>query len=72
MAKKITKSECIAAAKKYDYRGDFAKGDRRLYNKAWREGWLDEICGHMGGYKHAKKKAKTNKRYELDDLLNTP
>lgn len=42
-----TKERCQSEALKYSTRSEFAQGCRRAYSKAYREGWLDDICSHM-------------------------
>ena len=38
---------CKEEALKYSSRSEFAKGCSSAYNKARKEGWLDEVCMHM-------------------------
>ncbi|MDG1950224.1 MAG: DEAD/DEAH box helicase family protein [bacterium] len=42
-----TKEECQKEASKYDTRGEFEKGNTTAYQMASREGWMNDICGHM-------------------------
>lgn len=42
-----SKERCQQEALKYYTRSEFANGSRGAYNKAHREGWLDEICANM-------------------------
>jgi len=42
-----TKEKCREEALKYKNRKDFQDSSRPAYNSAWRNNWLDEICGHM-------------------------
>lgn len=44
----LTKDVCASLALKYSYKSDFQKKDKGAYSKALREGWLKEICAHMG------------------------
>jgi hypothetical protein len=41
-----TKDKCHEVALKYSRRIDFFKKDISAYNKAQKNGWLDEICSH--------------------------
>lgn len=41
------KGYCHAIALGYKTRTEFQKGNRSAYNRAFNEGWLDDICGHM-------------------------
>lgn len=34
-------------AKKYDTRKEFQQGASSANHKAWKKGWLDEVCSHM-------------------------
>lgn len=44
----FTKEECKRRALKYIRRVDFKNGeDKRYYNCAQKNGWLDEVCEHM-------------------------
>lgn len=49
-----TKERCAEEALKYDTRTAFAKGSGSAYNAAKREGWLDDVCGHMTSTKKPK------------------
>lgn len=42
-----TKERCWEKAKKYSRRTDFQKYDTAAYSKAFKKGWLDDICSHM-------------------------
>ena len=42
-----SKGYCHVVALQYETRGDFQKGTPSVYNRAFREGWLDDICRHM-------------------------
>jgi predicted GIY-YIG superfamily endonuclease len=42
-----TKHKCAEEALKYTSRKDFQKKCESAYSKASKEGWLDDICGHM-------------------------
>ena len=42
-----SKGYCHVIALGYKTRGDFQKGNVYAYNLAFKEGWLDDICGHM-------------------------
>ena len=42
-----TKERCREMAKKYSRRTDFQKYDKAAYSKAFKSGWLDDICSHM-------------------------
>jgi len=42
-----TKENCIKEALKYQTRVDFNINSNGAYDKALRNGWLDEICSHM-------------------------
>lgn len=42
-----SKSYCHVIALGYKTRSDFQQGNRSAYNRAFSEGWLDDICGHM-------------------------
>lgn len=41
------KENCAAEARKYTTRWAFYEGSRGAYYAAKRNGWLDDICGHM-------------------------
>jgi hypothetical protein len=41
------KENCIESAKLFNYRSAWQKGAQSAYNSAYRNGWLDECCGHM-------------------------
>jgi predicted GIY-YIG superfamily endonuclease len=45
--KSHTKEECKEVALNYDNITDFTKYSKKFYMRAWRMGWLDEICSHM-------------------------
>jgi len=45
--KKWTFEEIAAEAAKFDSRAAFASESNRAYNAAWRQGILDQVCGHM-------------------------
>ena len=38
---------CKKEALKYETRSEFQKGSNGAYNSSWKNGWLDDICGHM-------------------------
>ena len=42
-----TKQRCQIEANKYATKTDFAKNSRGAYKAAYRNGWLNEICGQM-------------------------
>lgn len=42
-----TKNRCAEEALKYQTRADFQKGNNSAYSKAYKGGWIDEICEHM-------------------------
>jgi len=42
-----TKERVLAEAQKYQVRVAFQKGSTAAYQKAWKEGWLEEACKHM-------------------------
>ena len=42
-----SKGYCHVIALGYKTRGEFEKGSNYAYNLAFKEGWLDDICGHM-------------------------
>lgn len=42
-----SKGYCHVIALKYKTRGEFQKGNPSVYNRAFKEGWLDDICSHM-------------------------
>lgn len=42
-----TKEKCKEEALKYESRVEFQRLNRTAYNKAWKNGWLDDICSHM-------------------------
>lgn len=42
-----TKERCQIESMKYKNRGDFQKSSRSAYQISSRNGWLDDICGHM-------------------------
>jgi T4 RnlA family RNA ligase len=46
--KKWTKEKCHKEALKYKSRIEFKKGNNNAYSASIRNGWLDEICKHMG------------------------
>ena len=35
---------------KYKTRSEFCEGNRGAYKACWRNGWMDEVCSHMGSY----------------------
>ncbi len=43
-----TRERIEKEAKKYSTRGEFAKANPSAYNRARNNGWLDDVCGHMG------------------------
>lgn len=43
----FTQDEVLAIAKKYTTRVDFQRNDGGAYNKALRDGFLDDACSHM-------------------------
>jgi predicted GIY-YIG superfamily endonuclease len=42
-----TKEKCQEEALKYKTRGEYTKNRSPSYSKAWKQGWLDDICSHM-------------------------
>lgn len=42
-----TFERCRSETSKYATRTDFAKGSPGAYSAAWKNSWLDELCGHM-------------------------
>lgn len=44
-----TKAACAAEAEKHSRKVDFMRSCGSAYTIAYRNGWLDDICGHMGG-----------------------
>jgi len=42
-----TKERCKKDALKYNNRTEYNKNSVSSYSKAWKKGWLDEICSHM-------------------------
>lgn len=42
-----TKEECQTEAKKYTCRSDFDLFSPGYYNRARKQGWLEECCAHM-------------------------
>lgn len=42
-----TKERCLQTALQYSTRSEFSLGSNGAYKKAYREGWLDDICLHM-------------------------
>lgn len=42
-----SKGYCHVIALGYKTRGEFQHGSRYTYNRAFKEGWLDDICSHM-------------------------
>ena len=48
-AKKIiwTKEKCKEEALKYNYRTEFQRGSGSAYSASLKNGWLNDICGHM-------------------------
>jgi hypothetical protein len=47
-----TKEKCNEISLKYNRRIDFFKLDVTAYNKAQKNGWLDELCSHMERVKY--------------------
>lgn len=45
--RKHTFDTCRATAAKYETRSEYGIGDPSSYQRARREGWLDDICRHM-------------------------
>jgi hypothetical protein len=45
--KKWTKSECLKAIKKYEFKTDFIKNSPGAFGYAFRKGKLNKICKHM-------------------------
>jgi len=67
-----TKENCRKESLNYWNRGEFEKGSTGAYDASWKNGWLDEVCSHMGDnkmkwdYDACKKEAlKYNKRSEF-------
>lgn len=54
----MTLERCKKQAEKYQSRSEFAKQRPSIYQRARREGWLDEVCAAMPGYRS---------KWELDD-----
>ena len=54
----MTLERCKKVAEKYQSRSEFAKQRPSIYQRARREGWLDEVCAAMPGYRS---------KWELDD-----
>lgn len=46
-AEKVTREMCIAAAAQCTTRNEFGRKFRPEYYKAWRMGWLADVCYHM-------------------------
>lgn len=46
-----TKERVLAEAQKYRIRVVFQKDSTAAYQKAWKEGWLEEVCKHMNEIK---------------------
>lgn len=44
---KWTKDRCREEALKFAHRGDFYKFSRSCYSQVCRNGWLNDLCGHM-------------------------
>ena len=42
-----TKEQCVETALKYSKRTDFRKGEFKIFNYSFKNGWIDEICKHM-------------------------
>jgi len=42
-----TKENCQKESLKYKTRLEFQKGSKNAYQSSLRNGWLDDICGHM-------------------------
>jgi hypothetical protein len=49
-----TKERCHEEALKYNRRVDFHKESKSAYSKAFKSGWLDDICSHMNTKKSRK------------------
>jgi hypothetical protein len=67
-----SKENCRNKALKYTTRSGFSKAASRYYNKALKEGWIDEICQHMEILKVNRTKedcageaSKYSKRYDF-------
>ncbi len=64
------KKNCVAEAKKFKTRSEFAKGAPSALGGALRNGWVDEICSHMkeirkpDGYWTKEKCAMEAKKYK--------
>ena len=43
----VWREKCSKEALNYDTRTKFQNGNRGAYLRAYRNGWLDEICSHM-------------------------
>jgi predicted GIY-YIG superfamily endonuclease len=65
-----TKEKCVEEALKYQTRSEFNKGCDSAYSKARKNGWLDEVCGHMvkvikaSGYWNQERCAEDALKYE--------
>jgi len=65
-----TKERCSKEAKRYKSRTEFSIKSRVGYNVAWKNKWLDEICGHMEeiqkphGFWTKEKCSKEAKKYK--------
>ncbi|KJG00099.1 GIY-YIG nuclease family protein [Photobacterium angustum] len=65
-----TKERTALEAKKYNTRTEFKRGNGSAYGAACRNGWLNDICGHMietakpAGYWTKDNCAKEAKKYE--------
>ena len=44
---KWSKEKCQVIALKYQHRLEFQIGDKKAYESAKHNGWLDDICQHM-------------------------
>ena len=42
-----SKGYCHVIALQYKTRDEFQKGNTSVYNRAFKEGWLDDVCSHM-------------------------
>lgn len=65
-----TKERVLQEARKYQTRVAFQKGARAAYQKAWKMGWIDDVCVHMkdlrkpDGYWTRKRIAEVAKKYK--------
>ncbi len=46
-AKPRTKEQCLEIALKYSSRSDFQKYSSPVYQRAYKQGWLNDVCAHM-------------------------